>query len=504
MEGEAFSKSVKDATTGAKGGVPSQQAPPENSSVLSLLQEPFQEVEVCPAQDYVNGVFYYSVKIHGKPYMVTSRGETFPFEECTGRGLKLSRGQVDKFRFSAQGLRSYLQGELSVKPHELLGRIESYIRRYVVFKDSDCFSFFALWIMGTYVFRAFRYYPYIHLIGEKQSGKTLLMDVLAPIAFNGELSTNATEAVLFRDVQNNQLTLFLDEVERFRSQDRERYGAVMDVLKTGFSKSGLVKRCGGKDKDKIHSFGTYSPKVLAGINEIDDVLQDRTIRIRMIRRLTSEQAERYRENRETENLQREIRDQLYAFGLSYGPDVANIYQNSLDEIVGLEHLSNREYDIWAPIVLLANCVDVTGGNEKVTELAIRFSTRKIAEHKTDDSNDNSTSKLLAALNILVREVNPLKEDGNILTFDTETAFKFFKAQDEFSWLEGKTWLTRHLRSVDVRTGNQKIAGKTSRVYIIDKLKLDDFTQRYVGVEGLGPAEINVTITESVTSPGAKA
>lgn len=494
-------RTAEELRTLVRNAAPLQ--PEGKPNVLSLLEDPREEVEVCPAQDYVNGTFNYAMRIHGKPYLVTSNKECFSFEECADRNLRLSSGQVDKFRFSPTGIRSFLSGGIELDPHTLYARIAGYIKRYIVFKDPDCFSFLSLWIMGTYIFRAFRYYPYVHLIGEKQSGKTLLMDILAPIAFNGELSTNATEAVLFRDVQNNQLTLFLDEVERFRGEDRERYGAVMDVLKTGFSKSGLVKRCGGKDKDKIHSFRTYSPKMLAGINEIDDVLRDRTIRIQMVRRLASEPAERYRENKETEDTHREIRDHLYTFGLTNGPEIADIYQNNLDDIDGVEHLSNREYDIWAPIILLANCVDVAGGNGSVTETAIRFSTKKISEHRKDDSSDNTTSKLLVALNAMVQEVTPVKEDGNTLTFDTESAFQFFKSQDEFSWLEGKTWLTRHLRSVEVSKGNQKIAGKTARVYIIDKLKLKDFTERYVGREGTSPLGESVTVTEPVTSSETK-
>lgn len=470
----------------------------QKSQVLQLLESQCYEIEVCPAQDYVNGVFYYAVQITGKPYLVTSNRECFSFAECAEHGVRLRRGEVDKFRFSIGGLRSFLQGEPEVNPQKIFEKTAAYIRRYIVFKDPDCFAFLTLWIMGTYVFRAFRYYPYIHLIGEKQSGKTLLMDILAPIAFNGELSTNATEAVLFRDIQNNQLTLFLDEVERFRSEDRERYGAVMDILKSGYSRSGLVKRCGGKDKDKIHSFLTYSPKVLAGINEIDDVLRDRTIRIQMLRRLPSEPVERYRENKASEEIHCEIRDDLYKFGLTSGPKIAGIYQNNLDDIDGLEHLSNREYDIWAPIVLLANCVSAARENRDLIDMAIRFSKRKISEHGTDDISDNTTSKLLVGLNAVVQEVTPIKEDQNTLTYDTESVFKFFKSLDEFSWLEKKPWLTRNLRRVDVQKGTQKVIGKATRVYVVDKRKLRDLTERYAPGENA-----SVTVTETVTTEYAK-
>jgi hypothetical protein len=54
-----------------------------------------------------------------------------------------------------------------------------------------------LWTMGTYIYRAFTYYPYLHFNGEKESGKTTALDLLQEIAFNSVGSIDVTSAVLF-------------------------------------------------------------------------------------------------------------------------------------------------------------------------------------------------------------------------------------------------------------------------------------------------------------------
>jgi hypothetical protein len=154
----------------------------------------------------------------------------------------------------------------------------------------------------------FRYYPYVWLNAAKGSGKSLLMEVSSAIAFNGELMTSPTEAVIFRDVSGNRITMFIDEVEQLRKRDKEAFSSVISLLNVGFSKSGLVKRVeknnnGGFD---VKKYSAYSPKMFAGINEIDDVLQDRTVKIQLLRKKEDEEVERFKDRSEINELQRSI------------------------------------------------------------------------------------------------------------------------------------------------------------------------------------------------------
>ena len=125
---------------------------------------------------------------------------------------------------------------------------------------------------------------------------------------------------------------------------------------------------------------------------------------------------------------------------------------------------------------------------------VRYSKRRILERELDERNDNETVRLLNVLNVMIFELDPLKQEEQLRWFDTSAVFDFFKAQDEFSWLESKSWLTRNLKKLDVYAKNLKTVGKATRVYIVDVAKLGDYSCRY-----LPPTDESVTVTESVTS-----
>jgi len=453
----------------------------DQSSIMRALEEEVQVRRVNPAQDCVAGVFYYAVRIRNKLHLLTSERECIPFGECERRGIALTTKHVDDCRMSARAIISFLRAERQVDPYRLFSDIRSYIKQYIVLKSPDAYDYLSLWTLGTSVFTCFRYYPYVHLRGEKRSGKTLLLQVLSAISFNGQVSLNPTEAVIFRDVHNNAPTLLLDEVELFRKQDTERYGAIMSVLKAGFAKGAVVKRCGGVNRDKIETFLAYSPKALAGISTLDDVLQDRTVGIRMLRKLETEQVDRYLENAQTVEFQNQIRDDLYFFGLTYGTQIAETYSEKLSDVTGLEHLNNREFDIWAPIIVLANLVDDVGGLESspVTNTIIRFSKVKAAERKQDDSTENETVLILVALNDFLNSIGSVATRGKLKLLDKNVVFDHFKARDEFSWIETKSYLTRMLKKVEVVAKNFTIDGKTHSYYVLDPDLLADYTRRYV-------------------------
>ena len=216
--------------------------------------------------------------------------------------------------------------------------------RFIYLSDEAHLDYLALWSMLTYVHMVFRYCPYIWVTAEKGSGKTLLMEVLREIVFNGELLTNPTEAVVFRDVEYNKITMLLDEVEQLQKQDRDTHGAVMRVLNGGFNKSGKVKRVekNSKGEQKVVEFSAYGPKIFAGISQIDDVLRDRTFKIALWRKRKDEKTERFKQTSEITKLQRELRDDLYVFGLTSAARIYECYQKDLIP-QGFGHLENREF-----------------------------------------------------------------------------------------------------------------------------------------------------------------
>ena len=160
------------------------------------------EVEVLPqlhpAQDYLDSTFYYGTKIHGKDYLITSGEEMIPLIACPGRGISLIEPQLSMIGFSHSRVLDYFSGTEDETPNALHDDILTYIKRHFYFPTPETYDLIAVWIMGTYIFRAFRYFPYLHLNAEKGSGKTLLMELMSPIAFNGVHMSQPSAATVLK------------------------------------------------------------------------------------------------------------------------------------------------------------------------------------------------------------------------------------------------------------------------------------------------------------------
>lgn len=449
--------------------------------VLRILEDEEMIRPIHPAQDFSSGLMSFAVKVQEENYLVASNKKLVSFECAHTEGFVLKNRFVDTARFSYKGIREFVQGEATVDIAKLYDKIFRYITRFIRFHKDAYPSYLTLWVMGTYVFMIFRYYPYVWLNAEKSSGKTLLMEVLSAVAFNGELLTNPTESVIFRDISNNLITMFIDEVEELRKRDKDAHGSLISVLNAGFNKSGVVKRCEGTGKGgfEVKAYSAYSPKMFAGINEIDDVLQDRTVRIPILRKKDNEVVDRYKGADDILELQREIRDELYIFALTYAKDIAEFYRlEGTDGIEGMEHLSNRELDIWEPIFLLANVVDAKRGNRALTDLMGVMSRESAKEKQSDSVSQNETYKILTVLKVMLDELVPINDNSESPVFEAEEVFKYFKKSEDFEWIEKTNVLTRRLKKVKVASEQRRINGEKKRVYILNARELSDLCERF--------------------------
>ena len=449
--------------------------------IIKILSNETALKETHPAQDCIDGKMHFAVKIQDEPYIVTSDRGLFSFDTAMQHGIIIKQDSVDTARFSYKGIKSFVNDNAEVEIGPLYRKIKGYIKRFIFFPSDSYPALISLWAMGTYLFMVFRYYPYIWLNAEKSSGKTLVMDVLSPILFNGELITNPTEAVIFRDVSRNLISMCIDEVEQLRKGDKDVYGALIRLLNVGFSKSAIVKRAEPSAQGSfiLKDYRVYSPKMFAGINDIDDVLRDRTIRIQLWRKKESEVVERYKPTPKILEFQGEVRDELYIFALMYAGQIAQIYYENTTEILeGISHLSNRELDIWEPMILLANVVEQAGGEEDLV-FKIEALSKELGKQKQEDSvSQNNTYQVLTVAKAMIDEVMPLSEEGNIAVFDSGKVFEFFKKSEEFGWIEKSNILTYRLRTINVRSEQRRFAGEKKRVYLFDKAWIKDLCERF--------------------------
>ena len=274
---------------------------------------------------------------------------------------------------------------------ELLTDLVNIFKRYIEFDDEKYYSLCAVWVIGTYFYKRFSTYPYLFLNAVKRSGKTKLLTILSLLCYNAVFSPNMSPSSLFRLVQNNGATVLLDETEDL--DDPEKKAEFRSLLLSGYKRGAKVYRS-EKNEDGIQTptpFDPYSPKAIANIRGIEDVLEDRTLPIILKRGLDQTIM-----NREIPIDSEEwffIRDRLMRFYLQEWKNVDELYENtSNSSVVSVVNavsvviwgiwgsklhtllekyktytLSGRDWELWKPLFAISSLY-VSENSEEVCKI----------------------------------------------------------------------------------------------------------------------------------------
>ncbi len=109
---------------------------------------------------------------------------------------------------------------------------------------------------------------------------------------------NVSPAALYRAIDANPGTAVLvDESDRLLNGNRERAEELYGLINSGFRRRGgyAVRTVGQGANLSPQRFRTFAPKVIAGLGSLPDTVADRSVPIRMRRRLPTEPMQRFRE-----------------------------------------------------------------------------------------------------------------------------------------------------------------------------------------------------------------
>lgn len=131
----------------------------------------------------------------------------------------------------------------------------------------------SVWVMAVRYHNCFETFPYLYLNAMKGSGKTRFMK-LTSLMVGGDLTTSVTESILFRE----NTPLFIDEAENVSREDQ---ATKRELLNVAYKKGGVVKRTERNEGGQWEVVGkdSYRALSLANIDGLDDVLEDRCIKI---------------------------------------------------------------------------------------------------------------------------------------------------------------------------------------------------------------------------------
>ena len=174
---------------------------------------------------------------------------------------------------------------------ELIGAL----RDHVILPD-HAYLPVALWILHAHAHDAAQISPICAIISpEKRCGKTTLLSLLYELTPNPLLAANITAAAVYRAVEAWRPTLLVDEADTFLAEREELRG----VINSGHNRrSAVVVRVVEVDgEQEPKKFSTWAPKAIAQIKDLPDTLQDRSIAIRLRRKLPGEKVARFRADR---------------------------------------------------------------------------------------------------------------------------------------------------------------------------------------------------------------
>jgi hypothetical protein len=236
---------------------------------------------------------------------------------------------------------------------DVLDEIQATVHRYLVLTDEQE-KMLAVWVVHTWTWEWSEYTPYVSLVSATmREGKTRVMEVMQTMVAKPTIAANMSTASLYRMIDEQHPTLFLDEVDADArmTQDFRR------ILNAGYHVDGTVTR---SVNGRAYRFSVFCPKMFAGIGSTPPTVRDRSFEIRA-RRATPEELgtrERFRQYAAQEQAA-PIRDALQelAARLESDADFGNALLRA--EPQGPDLGNSRAVDIWEPLWAIA---DLVGGD----------------------------------------------------------------------------------------------------------------------------------------------
>src|SRR5436189_4162443 len=122
----------------------------------------------------------------------------------------------------------------------------------------------SVWTLHTYCFSAARTTPYLNICShEKQSGKTLCLELLSLLCAGSWYATGITPAALTKKIMKSRPAVLLDECQTiFGSSDKQ----VRGLLVSGAKSSGIY--------EGASAVNVFCPKAFAGMPIMPPALDD--------------------------------------------------------------------------------------------------------------------------------------------------------------------------------------------------------------------------------------
>ena len=215
---------------------------------------------------------------------------------------------------------------------------------YWYHSDPRVYTLIVCWIIGTYFHPIFVFYPALNPQGQRETGKSTLLELLRRLCWNPTGREVALrEADLFRTIQDSRVT-YIADITRLDPKSKT-YSEVIDVYETGTERGGRVRRIDKETGEPIE-YQTYGPKAIATRYELP--FTAKTIRI-ITEKAPNKEYSKRRHKLDFDPEWPKLVNLLLRAAIKYWPKVVEAYS----QVEQTEKLTGRPFNYWAP--LLAIC-----------------------------------------------------------------------------------------------------------------------------------------------------
>jgi hypothetical protein len=289
-----------------------------------------------------------------------------------------------------------------------------------------------------------------------------VLRVLQPLAFNMISTSDPTGASMFRLIHYTSCTVGIDEAERYHNPRDPGMQQIRQLLNSGYKQGMPAIRITGDDM-KPQAFDVYSPKILAAIMGLEDILASRCIAIPM--RRTDKRMPAFPPDFDGAG----IRHQLYTLALTHFKAIQRNYFQRPE----LHKLHNRSGELWSPLVALAAFFEeegqVAGLLDAISEAAEWD--EQLSEGKALSDREEA---VLQALEIMTRNA------------ESTVWLKAAELREQVRDIMGISreqmghaqWIGHVLNRLALTDRNRKKAYTGGQMYLIDRADVSDMMRRY--------------------------
>jgi hypothetical protein len=344
--------------------------------------------------------------------------------------------------WSGAGVKRYLAGQLP-KPADVFGRVKAVVDRFIDFDRSlapqeiMC-ELVACYVLGTYFLDAFHVIGYVWSGGERGSGKTSLIGLMAELAYLGQLILASTTQACLRDMADYGAFLAFDDAEAvmdFRRIDPDKRAMMLAGNRRGVTVAVKELQPDGQ-RWATRYVDAFCPKAFSAIRPPDPVLGSRSIITPLVRSVDERRAKGDCTKFEDWPCDRgQLIDDLWALGLRYLPALVDHDRRA----AAAATLVGRSLDTWRSVLAVAHWLQerhgVAGLFDRLEQLSVRYDREELGEYE----NDNYTRVLFRVLLTL-----PAAPDGTVFISPGDVA----SAMNNIAWEEhmvDETWPNGELK-----------------------------------------------------------